>query len=107
MTDVSGLKQLSVPDTNTVVVPTFTPHRSPGPDVPSSTESPLGYFFLFLDNAIIDEICVNTNTYAEIYLDKHPYSYKHFLEWGMTRLLFFKLLIGHTSLHGPLPLVRL
>jgi len=43
-------------------------------------------------NSIIDEICVNTNTYAEIYCDKHPYSYKHFPEQGMTRLLFFKLL---------------
>jgi len=69
MTDISGLKQLSVPDTDTVLVPTFTPHRSPGPDVPSGTESPLDYFLLFLDNAIIDEICVNTNTYAEIYRD--------------------------------------
>lgn len=63
MTDISGLKLLSVPDTNTVLVPTFTPHRSPGPDVPSNTESPLDYILLFLDNAIIDEICVNTNKY--------------------------------------------
>ena len=38
MTDVSGLKQLSVPDTDTVLVSTFTPHRSPGPDVPSGIQ---------------------------------------------------------------------
>ena len=88
-----GMNMLSVIDTAPLPCINFTPQRTPGPNLPASfVPSPLNYFLLFFDMEMIDEICVNSNTYAEIYRDKYKYSYRFYPENGLTRYNFYQFL---------------
>ena len=56
------------------------------------SKRPLDYFLLFFSNDMIDTICENTNTYAEIYRDKYPCSFKFFPTGGLNRIIFYTFL---------------
>ena len=71
------MKKLSELDTAIVSEPTFMPNLMPGPNVSSGISSAMDYFLLFFDEDIIDTVCVNSNSYAELYKDKYKYSYKY------------------------------
>ena len=91
--DEPGMKKLSDPDVATVSIPSFIPQRTPGPHLPTSQlDCAFDYFLLLFDNNIIDEICVNSNSYAELHRDKYPYSYSHYPDGGLTRLSFYQFL---------------
>ena len=62
-----GMKLPADKDTARVSAPTFAPHQIPSPSVPTGTTSHFDYLSLVFDAKIIDEICVNSNTYAELY----------------------------------------
>ena len=72
MSNEAGMKLLADKNTARVSAPTFTPHQMLGPSIPTDTTGPFDYFSLFFDAKIIDEICVNSNTYAELYKVKYP-----------------------------------
>ena len=67
--------KLSDVDAVTLSYPIFLLTRTPGPNIPSGTSSPLDYFLLFFDNEIIEIVCENSNSYAVLYQDKYHYSY--------------------------------
>lgn len=50
---------------------------------------------------MIDDICVNSNTYAEIYRDRYPFSYRYYPEGGLTRPIFYLFLgiVVYMGLH--------
>ena len=56
-------------------VDTAIANQTPGPNIPSGTESASDYFLLFFDPDIIDMICVSSNSYAELLQDRYKYSY--------------------------------
>ena len=101
MNKETGMKLLADKDTARVSAPMFTPHQMPGPSVPAGTTSPFDYFSLFFYAKIIDEICVNSNTYAELYKVKYPNSYKFYPEDGLTQLSFylFMSIVNYMGLH--------
>ncbi len=93
ITNEPGMKELSVIDTNTVSYPAFSPQHTPGLDLPSGfTPSPLNYFLLYFNYEMIDEICINSNTYAEIYSDKYKFSYDFYPKDGLARQSFYQFL---------------
>ena len=66
------MNMLSVIDTSTVSYPVFAPKRKQGINLPSGfIPSPLNFFLLFFDNNMIDEICINSNSFTEIYSEKY------------------------------------
>ena len=77
------MNQLSIPDTGTVSVPAFAPQRAAGVTVTvNPPTTPLDYFFVMFDTDMIDEICLNSNNYAELHKDKYPFSYKSYPDEG-------------------------
>ena len=78
------MNKLSELDTATVSKPTFMPNLMLGPN-DSGISSAMDYFLLFFDEDIIDTVCVNSNSYAELYKDKYKYSYKYYPKEGLNR----------------------
>ena len=73
----TGMKKLADVDTAIVTQQAFLPNQTPGPNIPSETESALDYFLLFFDQDIIDMICVSSNSYAELLQTRYKYSYQY------------------------------
>ena len=92
MKTLKDMMKLSDVDAVTPSYPNFLPSRTPGSNIPSGTSSPLDYFLLFFGNEIIDIICENSNSYAVLYQDKYPYSYKYYFQNGLNRINFYQFL---------------
>ena len=84
------MKKLSEVDTATVSEPTFMPNLKPGPNVTSGISNAMDYFLLFFDEDIIDTVCANSNSYAELYKDKYKYliSYNYYPKEGLNGINF-------------------
>ena len=61
----------------------------------------MDYFLLFFDEDIIDTVCVNSNSCAELYKDKYKYSYKYYTKEGLNRINFmlFLAIVVYMGLH--------
>ena len=97
----TGMKKLADVDTAIVTQQAFLPNQTPGPNIPSGTESALDYFLLFFDPDIIDMICVSSNSYAELLQDRYKYSYQYYPKEGLNRINFkiFMVVVVYMSLH--------
>ena len=95
------MKKLADVDTAIVTQQAFLPNQTPGPNIPSGTESALDYFLLFFDQDIIDMICVSSNSYAELLQDRYKYSYQYYPKEGLNRINFkiFLAIVVYMGLH--------
>ena len=95
------MKKLTDTDSSPVVLPVFMPRDAVGTkNLPANTISALDYFLLFFDNETIDKICIHSNSYAELYTYKYPYSYSRYPDEGLNRNFYlFLCVVIYMGLH--------